>query len=212
MMAPEDELTAARWRRVRRVKRWLRPLPRRTNIHRYPIIRLFAETAKKRIYLWSFREERMVPAIYAGCILTLLPLYGLQLVLAFFFALILRANLPVLVGLQVVSNPITAIPLWVADYQIGRIVLGVLGVESLGLQRGEIRTTLTRFISGNWGENFERMASVFGITCLGAVVLGLFFGLVGSFTYRIVARRTAASYQLLAEKIRHAKENKNRES
>ena len=211
-MAPEDELTAARWRRVRRVKRWLRPLPRRTNIHRYPIIRLFAETAKKRIYLWSFREERMVPAIYAGCILTLLPLYGLQLVLAFFFALILRANLPVLVGLQVVSNPITAIPLWVADYQIGRIVLGVLGVESLGLQRGEIRTTLTRFISGNWGENFERMASVFGITCLGAVVLGLFFGLVGSFTYRIVARRTAASYQLLAEKIRHAKENKNRES
>ena len=212
MTEPEDELTAARWRRISRVKRWLRPLPRRTNIHRYPILKLFAQTAKKRIYLWSFREERMVPAIYAGCIITLLPLYGLQLILAFFLALLLRANLPILIGLQVVSNPITAIPLWVADYQIGRIVLGVLGVESMALQRGEIRTTLTQFISGNWGENFERMASVFGITCLGAVVMGLFFGLVGSFTYRIVARRTAASYRLLTEKIRHAKETKHREN
>ncbi len=212
MTEPEDELKAARWRRMRRVKRWLRPLPRRTNIHRYPILKFFAETARKRAYIWSFREENAVPAIYAGCILTLLPLYGLQLALAFLLAILLRANLPILIGLQVVSNPITAIPLWVADYQIGRIVLGVLGVESMALQRGEIRATLTRFITGNWGENFERMASVFGITCLGAVVMGLFFGLVGSFTYRIVARRTAASYHLLTEKIRQAKETKNRES
>lgn len=206
MKEPVDELREIRWRRMRRVKRWLRPLPRRTNIHRYPIIKFFAETAKKRLDLWSFREERVVPAIYAGCILTLLPLYGLQLVLAFFVALILRANLPILIGLQVVSNPITAIPLWVADYQIGRIVLGVLGIESMALQRGEIRTTLTQFISGDWGGNFERMVSVFGITCLGAVVMGLFFGLVGSFAYRIVSRRTAASYHLLSEKIKQAKD------
>ncbi|MFP4157586.1 MAG: DUF2062 domain-containing protein [Opitutales bacterium] len=212
MTESEDELRAIRWRRMRRVKRWLRPLPRRSNIHRYPIIKFFAETAKKRLYIWSFREEYAVPAIYAGCILTLMPLYGLQLIIGFLIALFLRANLPILIGLQIVSNPITAIPIWVADYRVGRIVLGLIGIESTALQRGEIQMTLIHFITGNWSENFERMVSVFGITSLGAIVMGLFFGLVGSVAYRIVARRTAASYQLLAEKIRRAKENKHRES
>jgi uncharacterized protein (DUF2062 family) len=212
MTESEDALRAIRRRRMRRVKRWLRPLPRRANIHRYPIIKFFAETAKKRLYIWSFREEYVVPAIYTGCILTLLPLYGLQLILGFLLALTLRANLPILIGLQILSNPITAIPIWVADYQVGRIVLGLLGIESMALQRGEIQTTLIQFITGNWSENFERMISVFGITSLGAIVMGLFFGLVGSVAYRIVARRTAASYQLLTEKIRRAKEKKKRES
>ncbi len=209
MTEKEEELKATRWRRMRRVKRWLRPLPRRTNIHRYPVLRIFADAAKKRIYIWSFREEHAIPAIYAGSILTLLPIYGIQLPLSLLLALALRANLPILAGLQIVSNPITAIPLWVADYQIGRAVLGVLGVEALPLSRGEIQTILGHFINWRWGENFERIISVFGVTCLGAIVMGTFFGLIGSFSYRIVARRTAASYALLRGKIQehHTKKN-----
>lgn len=211
MTKDEQELKETRWRRVKRVKRWLRPLPRRTNIHRYPVLRIFADQAKKRIYIWSFREEHAVPAIYAGCILTLLPIYGIQLPLSVCLALLLRANLPILAGLQIVSNPVTAIPLWMADYQIGRTILGVIGIEAMPLHRGEIREMLDRFTHGNWGENFDRLMSVFGVTCLGAIVMGTFFGLIGSFGYRIVARRTSSSYQLLKDKIQRAKENKQSE-
>ena len=35
-------------RRIRRLKRWLRPLPRRANVRRYPVLNWFAIAARKR--------------------------------------------------------------------------------------------------------------------------------------------------------------------
>lgn len=215
MTTEEHELNEARWRRLRRVKRWLRPLPRRTNIHRYPVLKFFAATAKKRVFLWSFREEHAIPAIYAGAILTLLPIYGIQLPLSLALALLLRANLPILAALQIISNPLTVIPLWVANYQIGHITLSIFGIETMPLRKPEILAVLEKFNSGDWGDNFELLITVFGVTCLGAVILGSFFGLIGAFTYRIVSRKTSASYQLLLRKIhaiKEIKESEHRES
>lgn len=207
MTVEESELHATKWRRIRRVKRWLRPLPRRTNIHRYPILKLFSQAARKRIYLWSFRVENAVPAIYAGSILTLMPLYGIQVPSAFLLALLLRANLPILVGLQIVSNPITVLPMWFAAYQIGRNFLSVVGVQVDPFNREEVRIMLDNFIHGEWGDKFNHISTVFGVTSLGAIIMGTFFGLISSVAYRIIASRTAASYALLRQKI-HARKMK----
>ncbi|MDQ8194708.1 DUF2062 domain-containing protein [Coraliomargarita sp. SDUM461004] len=201
MTAEESEFNKTKWRRIRRVKKWLRPLPRRANIHRYPILKFFSEAARKRIYIWSFRVENAVPAIYAGSILTLMPIYGIQVPLAFLLALVLRANLPILVGLQVVSNPLTVLPIWYAAYQIGRIFLGFVGIQVDPLNHQEVRLLLDNFIHGAWGNKFDNIAMVFGVTNLGALVMGTFFGLIGSVIYRIVANRTAASYALLRAKM-----------
>jgi len=201
-MTPEERaLLLERSARIRRVKRWLRPLPRRANIHRYPVLGRFAETARKRIYLWSFREEHAVPALYAGCILTLLPLYGIQLPLSFLLALWLRANLPILAALQLVSNPFTVLPIWFSDYQVGRSVLSLVGVEAQQLSRSEVRSMLDNFVIGEWGSNLDRIASVFGVTTLGGIVMGVFFGLIASVVYRSAARRAASSYAALMVKI-----------
>lgn len=208
MTAEESELNESKFRRIRRVKWWLRPLPRRTNIHRYPVLRLFADAARKRIFLWSFRVENAVPAIYAGCILTLMPIYGIQIPLSFFLAVILRANLPILAGLQIVSNPITVIPIWFAAYQIGRHFLSVMGVEVMRLGRDEVQLMLNNFVHGNWGDNLQPVLIVFGVTNLGAIIMGIFFGLIASFIYRIVAIRTAASYKLILDKIHDHKVRK----
>jgi uncharacterized protein (DUF2062 family) len=202
MTLEESELNQTKWRRIRRVKKWLRPLPRRTNIHRYPILKFFAEATRKRIYIWSFRLENAVPAIYAGSILTLMPLYGIQIPFAFLLALLLRANLPILVGLQVVSNPLTVLPIWFAAYQIGHIILSVIGIQVDPLNREEVRLLLDNFIHGTWGTKFDNLATVYSVTSLGAIVMGIFFGLIASFVYRIVANRTTASYALLRHKIK----------
>lgn len=201
MTVEENEMHETKRRRIRRVKRWLRPLPRRTNVHRYPILKFFAESARKRVYIWNFRVENAVPAIYAGCILTLLPLYGLQIVGAFLLALVLRANLPILVGLQVVSNPLTVFPIWFSAYQIGRIFLGMIGVKAAPLAHSEVQTLLYNFTHGLWSENMDRLLTVFGVTSLGAIIMGTFFGVIGSTAYRIVANRSAASYALLHKKM-----------
>jgi len=201
MTAEESELNESKFKRIRRVKWWLRLLPRRANIHRYPVLKLFTKAARRRVYLWSFRVENAVPAIYAGCILTLMPIYGVQLPIAFLLAVLLRANLPILAGLQVVSNPITAIPLWYAGYQVGRAFLSVIGIEVMSLDRGQVQLMLDNFTQGNWGQNLQPIAVVFGVTNLGAIIMGFFFGLIATFTYRIVALRTAASYKLILDKI-----------
>jgi uncharacterized protein len=201
MTVEESELAETRWRRIRRVKKWLRPLPRRATLHRYPILKLFAESARKRIYIWSFRAENAVPAIYAGCILSLMPLFGLQIIGAFLLALWLRANLPILVGLQFISNPITVFPILFTTYRIGRNCLGLFGVEVDRLTPAEVGLLIDHFIHGAWGEKFDQLFIVFSVTSLGALVLGSFFGLLGSILYRIVANRTAASYSLLRRKI-----------
>jgi uncharacterized protein (DUF2062 family) len=201
MTAEESELNESKFKRIRRVKWWLRLLPRRTNIHRYPVLKFFSSTARKRIYLWSFRVDNAVPAIYAGCILTLMPIYGIQLPLAFLLAVTLRANLPILAGLQIVSNPITAIPIWFAGFQVGRAFLSILGVDVMHLSRDQVQRMLDNFTQGNWGDNLHTIAVVFGITNLGAIIMGVFFGLITSVIYRIIAKRTAASYKLILDKI-----------
>ncbi len=201
MEREERELRRQRSRRIRRVKRWLRPLPRRTNIHRYPILNRFASFARKRAYLWSFRVEHAVPAIYAGCLLTLLPLFGIQFALTLVVALLFRANLPIIAALQMFSNPVTVIPIWFSLYQIGRYFLSAFNVPAPPLARGEVRIILDNFLEGNWGSNFAHFAMVFGITSLGSLIMGLFIGFILSTIYRVVAGRTARSYAALHKKI-----------
>jgi len=205
-MSDEDRLRRLRNNRIRRVKRFLRPLPRRATIHRYPVLRWFAEMAKRRSYLWSFRVKAVVPALYAGCILTLLPLYGIQLVLGFFVAVAVRGNLPILIGLQFFSNPFTVLPLWFADYQVGRAVLAIFGVSARPLRQGEVKSLIKPLFTGDVAGEWGAILLVLGVVSLGAVVMGAFFGLVCGVLYKVLADRSAKSYQALVAKIhaRHA--------
>ncbi len=123
-MTPGDE---KRFKRIRRLKKFMRPLPRRSNVHRYPILKLFSKTAYERSYLWSFRGRYVVPAIFWGVWVAMLPIVGVQMLVVFFLSLVLRANLPVIVALQWISNPFTMGPIYYADYKIGMEVLRLFG-------------------------------------------------------------------------------------
>ncbi len=112
------------WRqRRKRIRAWLKPLPRRANVHRYPIIKWFAKFAHQRAYLWSFKNTPVVRAIYIGSLLAYMPSYGAQIFLAFGAAFLGRANLTVMVALQMITNPLTAAPIYVATYAIGNKII-----------------------------------------------------------------------------------------
>jgi hypothetical protein len=199
MTLEETRLHSQRRERIARTKWWLRRLPRRTNIHRYPVLKWFARTARARSYLWCFRVKTVVPAIYAGCILSLLPLYGVQLMLAFILALVLRANLPILFGLQFITNPLTAIPIYFASFQIGRICLHLIGIHTPQLNRQEAAALFSGWTSGDWHSNLTYLFTVIGVTSLGSLILGIFCGTVGSLIYRAMAREVQISYLRLKE-------------
>lgn len=118
-----------RFARIRRAKFWLRFMPRRARFHTYPFVGRFAEFARKRNYLWTFRYPQVRPSLYLGSVLTLIPIPG-QLPIAFVLCLVFRANFMLLGGLQFVSNPATSLPLAIGTYKLGSLVLDVTGLST----------------------------------------------------------------------------------
>ncbi len=187
MTQEEQKMRMLKWERIARVKRMLRFLPRKATLHRYPVLRWFSKAARARSYLWCFRVRTVVPAIYAGCVLALLPIYGIQLPLAVGLAFWLRANLPILTGLQFITNPVSAVPVYFTAYQIGRAILNPLGFESPSLNMQEMRLLMDNLLAGNWAYNLSYLGTVWLLTALGGTVLGIFLGTIGSMIYRLAA-------------------------
>lgn len=164
--------------RKRRVRRWLKPLPRRGNLARYPVIRWFRQIAGKAPYLWSFKPPAVLRAIYAGTIIAFLPLYGFQFLLAFGAAVLLRGNLTLMVGLQLITNPFTILPIFAFTGWLGLAIMDALGI---GTELGPI----TRGANGLF---------------LGGVVTGLGCAILLDIAYRVAlweARRFKAQGQRL---------------
>lgn len=128
-MPADEQNSRLRFARIRRAKFWLRFMPRRARFHTYPIVGRFAAFARKRSYLWSFRYENLRPAFYSGSILTMLPLMGVQMTIGFALCLLLRANFMVMGALQLITNPITAGPIYYGTYKLGLIILQASGFD-----------------------------------------------------------------------------------
>jgi uncharacterized protein (DUF2062 family) len=157
--------------------------------------------------------KAVVPAIYAGCILSLLPIYGIQLPLALALSFLLRANLPILATLQFITNPVTALPAYFTAYQIGRVMLNPFGIDPPAMNMEEMNLLMDSLQAGNWGYNFKYLGTIWLFTTLGGCVLGIFFGTIGSIFYRLAAYEVVVfnkKLRSIQQKIKdaHSKENK----
>lgn len=110
----------------------LKPLPRRANLGRYPVLRWFKGIAARAPFLWSFRQSHVLRAIYAGSLIAFMPLVGLQVLIAFIAALMLRANLTIAVALQFITNPLTMAPIYYATWRAGMAIIAATGLGDAG--------------------------------------------------------------------------------
>ena len=194
-LVTEDETIRLedRRRRIRRLKKWMRPLPRRSNVHRYPVLKWFSGMARSRAFLWSFRSREMVTALFLGLIVAFMPLVGIQMLIVFFIALWFRANLPVIVAVQWVSNPFTMGPIYYADYQIG---LAMMELFSIAPEPNPLLQP-----DYDWA-HFElrdlgALLDTFPPMMLGGLALGSFIGLVVSVAYKWLAKWSKGPYASL---------------
>ncbi len=127
MTAEDHHHRKEHFARIRRTKLFLRFMPRKAVFHKYPFIGRFADVARKRSYLWSFKTPEVRPALYVGSILAFMPALGVQLPAAFLLALLLRLNVMVLGGLQFITNPLTAPAIYYGTYQLGKAVIDASG-------------------------------------------------------------------------------------
>lgn len=189
-----------RFARIRRVKKLMRYLPRKATLHNYPFIKFFANTARKRHYLWSFRSNEVVPALYAGFILTMLPLIGVQIPIAFALAIIFRANLVILVALQFISNTLTLVPIYTADYYVGHYILNFFSADP-GPQLEEVKRLSEEvgfkeaFKSLDFRQMLEigkKVVSAFRDMMLGGTIIGYFCGLISALLYRFLVKKVTS--------------------
>ena len=154
------------FRKLWRLRWLLRWIPGKRTLERFPVFKAFGKKLKTRKYLWSFKKDRVVPAILIGSVIAFLPIYGVQLPTVMAIALMMKINLPILAGLQFVSNPLTLVPIYLANYKVGSWILGWFGL------------TLA-----------EANAIFFSMksTVIGGAVLGMLFGLVvyGAYILRV---------------------------
>ena len=162
---PANQLQAnldrrSRIRALLRIRYLLKWLPRKRTLSRIPVLGKFSGHLRTRTYLWSFKEHQVGPAILVGSVVAFLPLFGVQLITVMVLALILKVNLPIIAGLQFISNPFTLIPIYLANYKVGSWLLEILGLSPI--------------------QSGEKIGVVFGVnsTMLGGIVLGSLFGLV----------------------------------
>ena len=168
--------------RRRRLRRWLRPLPRRANVERYPVIKWFADAARRRPYLWSFKRPQVLASLYTGAVLAMLPVYGLQLLIGLLLAIAVRGNLTVMIALQMITNPLTLAPIYVGTHTLGRWLIGLAG----------------------YGDRATAMGSYVDALVVGGVIGGLALALLLDLSWRALAweaRRFRGQLQALHDRF-----------
>lgn len=179
-----DAIQQKKYARIRRLKKLLRPMPRRSNLHKYPILKWFAASARKRDYLWRMHPSEMIRAFYIGWIIALIPMYGLQMAAAFVACFFMRANCIVAMLLQWITNPLTIGPILVGQYFFGDWLLRTFfGFKSIDnsfaevFRREEFWTAIKQMATG---ENVVQIvvATLFGgfvISIIGATLTTAFY-------------------------------------
>lgn len=73
----------------------------------------------------------MTRALYVGSVVSLLPLYGVQILVGAFAAIAFRCNLPMVAALSLITNPLTSPPIYYGTYRLGRWLLNSMGLDGL---------------------------------------------------------------------------------
>lgn len=188
-----DEETVKRRKRMRFLKKILRPLPRKSNMHRYPVLKYFAETARKRTYLWEFRKRNVLAGIWVGWIVALVPIYSMQMLVAFLISIPARANCIVAMALQWITNPLTIPFILYGQYSLGDFILRKLGISELKEDFGKVLSEQGFYEVLNRLANAEVVVHVLAATLGGGLIIALIGAAVNTWIYLLLAGQTLNS-------------------
>lgn len=150
----DNSLTKFRGKKNRNRKKF--SIARNFNYYKYRLLRLRENPQKI--------ARGFASGIFAGC----LPLMGLQFIISVIIAFLVRGNKFAAVMGTWISNPITYIPLFVLNFQLGKFILSFFlnnNTQELNLK--------------SWA-NLKGLGTDITITLLfGSVIMGLFASIFG---------------------------------
>ena len=114
----------------------------------------------------------------------MLPIVGIQMLVVFFLAMIVRANLPIIIALQWISNPFSMGPIYFADYQIGRIFFRLVGIK---YEKNKLLSA-----EFNWSDfsfsDLKNLLDTFPPMFVGGSIIGISFGVIAVFLYKVMSK------------------------
>jgi uncharacterized protein (DUF2062 family) len=149
-----------------------------------PFLNGFLPQLIKGLIFGLSKEMPLNPPFFGVWWFLSLPLVGFQMLIVFFLALLVRANLPLIVALQWISNPFTMGPIYFADYKIGRILLELAGYK---VKKNPLLSPDYDWAHFKFKDLLE-LLDTFPPMFLGGSVLGVFFGVVSVFFYKMLAK------------------------
>ncbi|MDX6767198.1 MAG: DUF2062 domain-containing protein [Candidatus Methylacidiphilales bacterium] len=109
---------------ARRIFRWLhRRKMSRSHLRGGRLHRWFGDHLFNP-HLWMLEREGVSRAMFWGLLICLSPFFGLHFILGIAVAMYFRANIPVTIIVQVLTNPATAVLYYPAAYALGARLLG----------------------------------------------------------------------------------------
>lgn len=134
--------------------------------------------------LWHLNRRSASLAVLVGAFCACLPI-PFQMVPATFLAIALRVNLPLVIALVWITNPLTMLPFMYAGYNLGSLVLGVPALGWSGIEQLAINAlNASNDVSSPDLNLMQQLEPFF----LGSVLLGVLLGCVGYVAMRIFWR------------------------
>ncbi len=101
-------------------------LPKPSAMQESRIGRFFGKTLL-RPEIWSFKEEPVARGTALGLFVAFTPTIGIQMALSCVAVLFYPGNLPIALAICWLTNPVTAAPIYYAEYLFGAWLLGLIG-------------------------------------------------------------------------------------
>lgn len=168
-------------RRWRRKQDSMRHALRNTLVHRLLGERIFHQQ------MWRFEVNAMAGGVSLGLFIAFTPTIPFQMLLAAIGAIALRFNLPISLAACWVTNPFTALPIFLTSRQLGRYLLA--------------DSWLTGFILDLFG--FESKTGLFMENSLYLWAGSLIFALIAAIAGNIAIRAVWPISHNIKEKIVH---------
>ena len=104
-------------------------LPRKHHVEGSFASRILGATLLRHEY-WSFKGEALAKGLAVGLFVAFTPTLGIQMLLTCIVILFIPGNLPIALATCWLTNPITAVPVYMVEWRIGKFILGIFGHDS----------------------------------------------------------------------------------